>query len=86
MFSLLGDAGRGKLLGGKIANFKGKSVYIFRPFSRGQEGWSLAKAIKRVSEDLTVGEDVVEIQAMEERLDEAFQNFTEVWECHKKFA
>eukprot|EP00112_Aurelia_sp_Birch-Aquarium-sp1_P012096 Seg2541.3 transcript_id=Seg2541.3/GoldUCD/mRNA.D3Y31 product="hypothetical protein" protein_id=Seg2541.3/GoldUCD/D3Y31 len=43
----------------------------------------LRKAIKRVSEALTVGDDAVEIQAIEERLDEAFHNFTKAWERHK---
>ena len=44
----------------------------------------LTNAIKRVSNALTVGEDTVEIQAIEERLDAAFHKFTEAWEQHKK--
>ena len=43
----------------------------------------LTNAIKRVSNALTVGEEAVEIQAIEERLDAAFQKFTEAWEQHK---
>ena len=43
----------------------------------------LTNAIKRVSNALTVGEEAVEIQLIEQRLDEAFQNFTEAWEQHR---
>ena len=40
-------------------------------------------AIKRVSRALTVGEEAVEIQLIEERLNAAFQNFTEAWKQHR---
>ena len=43
----------------------------------------LTKAVKQVSQALTVGGDAGEIQAIEERLDESFHNFTEAWERHK---
>ena len=43
----------------------------------------LTNVIKRISNALTVDEEAVEIQLIEERLDAAFHNFTEAWEQHR---
>eukprot|EP00795_Rhopilema_esculentum_P008763 gene8763-biopygen9751 len=43
----------------------------------------LTKAINRVSDSLTVGEETGQMQVIERRLDEAFHNFKEAWMKHK---
>ena len=43
----------------------------------------LINVIKQISNALTVDEEAVEIQLIEERLDAAFHTFTEVWEQHR---